>query len=86
MIPIHELLNRIRWDQDFGQGEFEIGFFDRQEETIERVAFQDALLTPGDNRGFELIDPLGHHRHIPFHRVREVYKNGQLIWQRSTDE
>ncbi|MBW1963074.1 MAG: DUF504 domain-containing protein, partial [Deltaproteobacteria bacterium] len=25
MIPVHELLNRIRWDKDFGKGSFEIG-------------------------------------------------------------
>jgi MJ1316 RNA cyclic group end recognition domain len=26
MTPIHELLNRIRWDKGFGSGEFEIGW------------------------------------------------------------
>lgn len=39
MIPVHELLNRIRWDKEFGQGRFEIGFFDRYEDVTHRVAF-----------------------------------------------
>jgi uncharacterized protein (UPF0248 family) len=29
MIPIHRLLNRIRWDPGFGRGRFVIGYYDR---------------------------------------------------------
>ena len=29
MIPIHELLNRIRWDAEFAKGTFELGYYDR---------------------------------------------------------
>ena len=29
MIPIQELLSRIRWDESFGKGDFEIGYYDR---------------------------------------------------------
>ena len=39
MTPIHELLNRIRWDPEFGRGRFEIGFFDRHEGVIRCVSF-----------------------------------------------
>jgi hypothetical protein len=28
VIPIHELLARIRWDPEFGRGRFEIGYLD----------------------------------------------------------
>ena len=37
MTPIHELLNRIRWDKEYGQGRFEIGYFDRYEGMVHRV-------------------------------------------------
>lgn len=37
MIPIQELLNRIRWDESFGKGDFEIGYYDRVDGTINRV-------------------------------------------------
>ena len=39
LIPIHELLSRIRWDPEFGRGRLEIGFFDRHEGVIHGVAF-----------------------------------------------
>jgi uncharacterized protein (UPF0248 family) len=33
-------------------------------------------------RAFELIDETGQVRRIPFHRVREISRNGRLIWKR----
>ena len=41
MIPIHELLNRIRWDKDFSQSQFEIGYYDRRKEKIIRIPFEE---------------------------------------------
>ncbi len=31
---------------------------------------------------FQLVDPEGQVHRVPFHRVREVYKNAQRIWHR----
>ncbi len=28
MIPLHELLNRLHWDPEFGRGEFRIGYLE----------------------------------------------------------
>lgn len=36
MTPIHELLNRIRWDKEFGQGRFEVGYHDRHADQLSR--------------------------------------------------
>jgi len=82
MTPIHELLNRIRYDKEFGQGRFEIGYFDRREGTIHRVAIQHVEFPLGEGRAFELLDEFGQLRRIPFHRIREVYRDGLRIWQR----
>jgi uncharacterized protein (UPF0248 family) len=82
MTPIHELLNRILWDKQFGQGRFEIAFQDRWEAALQRVALQEIEFPEGERRVFELVDVTGQSRRIPFHRVREVYRDGQLIWQR----
>ncbi len=81
-MPIHELLSRIRWDKEFSQGRFEIGFYDRREQTIQRVAFQEVIFPPGEGRVFQLRDESGQLRRIPFHRIREVSRNGKIIWQR----
>ncbi|MHB8519988.1 MAG: DUF504 domain-containing protein [Limisphaerales bacterium] len=82
MTPVHELLSRIRHDKEFGNGGVEIGYFNRREGTIQRVALQNIVFPPGQRRAFEVLDETGQHRRIPFHRVREVYRNGQIIWRR----
>ncbi len=43
MIPIRELLSRIRRDKAFGQGEFIIGYYDRVEDAIIRVPLRKTL-------------------------------------------
>lgn len=83
MVTIHELLARIRWDQEFGQGHFEIGYLDHLEERIIRVPFEDVVFEDGNQFSFQLQDSNGDVRTIPFHRVREVYKDNVLIWKRS---
>jgi uncharacterized protein (UPF0248 family) len=82
MTPIHELLNRIRWDKKFGQGQFEIGYYDRIEGAVHRVALREIVFPEEERRAFELVDESGVVHRIPFHRVREVIKDGQIIWQR----
>jgi uncharacterized protein (UPF0248 family) len=82
MIPIHELLSRIRWDKEFGQGRFEIGYFDRFEKAVHRVALQEVAFPEDGRHSFEVVDESGLTRRIPFHRVREVVKDGEVIWKR----
>ena len=82
MIPIHELLNRIRWDKEFGRGNFSIGYYDRVEERVIRVALREIFFEPDDHFSFDLIDEEGMLHSIPLHRIKEVYKDGELIWHR----
>jgi uncharacterized protein (UPF0248 family) len=82
MTPIHELLNRIRWDKKFGRGRFEIGYFDRHEGVVHRVALREVAFPEDARYMFEVMDESGHAQRIPFHRVREVAKDGQIIWRR----
>ncbi len=82
MIPIQELLNRIRWDEEFGKGEFRVGYYDRLEDRIIKVPFDELILDRGDHFAFQIRAGHGELCSIPFHRVRTVYKDGQLIWER----
>ena len=82
VIPIHELLARIRHDAEFGNGQFEIGYLDRFDGTVHRGAMCEITLPKGQCQTFALIDETGQLRRIPFHRVREIHRNGRLIWQR----
>ncbi len=86
MIPIHQLLNRIRWDKEFGQGNFELGYYDRYERDVYRVGFQSITFPEDKRHVFEIADETGQVRRIPFHRVREVLKDGQVIWRRPSAE
>ena len=85
MQPIHELLNRIHWDPEFGRGSFEIGYYDRIDEKIIRVPFNEVTQMEGNKFFFHVFDEDNIAHCIPMHRVREVYKDGELIWKREPE-
>jgi uncharacterized protein (UPF0248 family) len=79
MQPVQDLLHRIQWDQAFADADFEIGYYDRVEDRIVLVPFS-ALHFPEDDRfAFELYDSNGGVHRVPFHRVREIYRDGDCI-------
>ena len=82
MIPIQKLLNRIEWDEEFGKGDFELGIYDRVKDAVERIPLGAAVFEKGNRFSFNLADAEGEVITIPFHRIREVYKNGECIWKR----
>jgi uncharacterized protein (UPF0248 family) len=82
LIPIRELLNRIRWDPEYGQGAFAIGYYDRLEERIIVVPFGEVVFAPDDHFAIRVTDALGQTHTVPLHRVCEVYRNGERIWRR----
>jgi uncharacterized protein (UPF0248 family) len=82
VLPIRKLLSRIRWDREFGQADFEIGYYDRVSGEIVRVPLRDLVIEPEERESFLARDGEGGYRRIPLHRVREVYRNGECIWQR----
>jgi len=85
VIPIHELLHRIRWDQEFGAAEFVIGYYDRLDDRVIKIPLRELYFDSEDHFDFELIDVEGAHHTIPLHRIREVYRNGKLIWHRDVE-
>ena len=82
MIPIHELLNRIRWDPEFARGSFRLGYYDRAENRIILVPLKEVIFPPESLETFQLTDVEGRTHRVPFHRVREVYRDSQRIWHR----
>jgi uncharacterized protein (UPF0248 family) len=83
VIPIQDLLHRIRWDPVFGQGRFDLAYVDHESAALVRVPFDAVRFDAGEPFGFEAVGPDGIERFVPFHRVREVYRDGMLIWQRT---
>ena len=82
MIPIHELLNRIRWDPEFAKGTFELGYYDRTENRIIVIPLKELTFPEESPSTFQLVDFEGKMHRVPLHRVREVYKDAQRIWHR----
>ena len=86
MKPIQELFSRIRWDKEFAKGRFEIGYYDRVKNDIVTVPLKAVHFTQGDHYfAFQFFDGEGGDHCVPFHRIREVRKDGELIWQRRLD-
>ena len=82
MQPLHLLLHRIRWDPEFGQGRFALGYHDRVAGEERIVPFGSITFDSSRPGFFSFEDTGGVVHHIPLHRVRTVYKNGVVIWER----
>jgi len=82
MQPVQDLLHRIRWDPGYADADFAIGYYDRIEDRVILVPFAALSFPADDHFAFELFDRSGTVQRIPFHRVREVHRNGRCIWQR----
>ena len=82
MTPIHELLARIRWDAEFASSRFVIGYWDRVAGKVLRADLREIAWDADNPSFFDLTDEDGVDHSIPFHRVREVWRGGALIWQR----
>jgi uncharacterized protein (UPF0248 family) len=83
VIPIHQLLSRIRWDREFARGEFSIGYYDRVSDAIITVPLAAVQFLEGDHYfAFRVFNADGEGHSVPFHRIREVHRDGKLIWQR----
>ena len=82
MITVQQLLSWARWDPVFGKGEFQIDYYDRMEQKTCKVPLNRVYLTQGDHFFFHVAGQDGFIHEVPFHRVKEVHKDGKLIWHR----
>ena len=82
MIPILELLARIRWDAEFGAARFEIGYVDHRRRDLVRVPLERIALPAQHAFAFDVVEDDGSVHSVPFHRVRAVWRDGELIWSR----
>ena len=81
MQPIHQLLSRIRWDETFS-GDFELAYADRGQEELVRLSLANVEFEKGNSFSFTALGDDKLYHDIPYHRVREVYRDGELIWKR----
>lgn len=82
MIPINKLLNRIQWDKEYRRGFFEIGYYDRTMDEIIRVPYSAIIFVRDDRHSIRIMNDEGIIHSVPLHRIKEVYKDNELIWHR----
>lgn len=82
MIPVQELLSRIRWDEAYGNADFVIGYYDRMQDRIVSAPLKELYFEKEDHFDFQLVDDMGETHTIPLHRIRQVFRNGELVWER----
>ena len=82
MVPIHTLLARIRWDPHFGRGRWEIAYLDRARPGLVRVPLDEVRTQAHIGFVFDVVDEEGIAHSIPYHRVRQVWRDGKLVWSR----
>ncbi len=85
MIPIHELLDRIRWDPKYAKADFRIGYYDRIENTIMVVSMNEVIFKPNNHFAVWVFDDSGEWHMVPLHRIRQVFRDNKLIWERTVD-
>jgi len=86
MIPINELLSRIRWDKKFGHGSFEIGYYDRLLDRIRRIPFSKIVFDQEDGSTIQIIDRDGVIHRLPLHRIYQVFRDNVLLWDRKREK
>ena len=82
MMPIHELLARIRWDSSFGHGLFMLGYIDHNTSELRFVPFNDVRPDTHNPSMLDFVDNRGGVVSVPLHRIYQVLRNGKTIWQR----
>ncbi|MGH8178986.1 MAG: RNA repair domain-containing protein [Steroidobacter sp.] len=50
------------------------------------MSLRDLRFDPESSFSFQLFDPEGRLLSIPLHRIRKVYRDGELIWSRPEGE
>lgn len=81
MIPIIQLLNKIKWDKNENPDEYKIGYLDRVKKEIIFIDFKEIIFEEGNKFSFSYFYD-GEMHEIPFHRIKKVLKKGKVIWER----
>jgi uncharacterized protein (UPF0248 family) len=82
MVPIQDVLHRIQWDPACRGSAFDIGYLDRIAGTIVRVPFGELHLDGGARPALTVCGIDGAILRIPLHRVRQVWRDGVIFWER----
>lgn len=78
MIPIQDLLNKIKWDKREKPVEYSIFYFDRVQSKLIQIPYTKIKKLEGS---FMVLDN-EEESNIPLHRIKKVMKNKVVVWER----
>ncbi|MBI1969749.1 DUF504 domain-containing protein [Candidatus Woesearchaeota archaeon] len=79
MKPIQDIVNRILHDASLQKEEYVLFYYDRIEKVLKEIPATSIKKLEGT---FLILHLEGEEVEIPLHRIREVRKEGKLIWKR----
>lgn len=79
MVPIQDLLNKIKWDERENPEDYILLYFDRVKQKLKELKYTEIKRIEGT---FMLVDISGKEINIPLHRIRKVQKQGEIVWER----
>ena len=78
MQPIHELLNKIKWDKRENPNEYSIFYYDRILNKLIKIPYNKIKRIEGS---FMVLDN-EEESNVPLHRIKKVAKNDVVVWER----
>ena len=78
MLPIHQLLNKIKWDKRESPEQYSIFYFDRILNKLISIPYNNIKRLEGS---FMVLNN-EEETNIPLHRIKKVTKKDAVIWER----
>ena len=78
MIPIQDLLNKIKWDKRENPSEYLIFYYDRILKKLIKIPYMKIKRLEGS---FMVLDNEDE-SDIPLHRIKKVMKSNEVVWER----
>lgn len=78
MQPIHELLNKIKWDGRENPEQYSVFYFDRILNKLIKIPYTKIKAVEGS---FMVLDN-EEESNVPLHRIRKVMKGDVAVWER----
>ena len=78
MIPIKDLLNKIKWDKRENPKEYSIFYFDRILKKLIQIPYTKIKRVEGS---FMVLNN-EEESNIPLHRIKKVMKKDVVMWER----
>jgi len=78
MQPIHELLNKIKWDKRENPDDYILFYYDRILKKLMQIPYNKIKRIEGS---FMILDN-EEESNVPLHRIKRIMKNNAVVWER----